>query len=51
MKDKMIVAIVGILSISAIVCTCVLSGIDGTLVAGGVGVIGTITGYVFGKVK
>lgn len=51
MKDKFIVAMVGIGAVTAIVCTCIVCGINGTIVAGGIGIIGTITGYVFGKVK
>lgn len=49
MQGKFIVAIVGLVSIASIVVACIVRGIDGTVVAGGVGVIGTICGYCFGK--
>lgn len=47
----MVVAITGILAVTTIVCVCILTGINGTVVASGTGIIGTIMGYVFGKVK
>ena len=51
MEDRMIVAIVGIIGIVAIIVACIFNGINGTIIAGGCGLIGTIVGYVFGKVK
>ena len=48
MKDKTIVALFGIGAITAIVITCAYKNIDGTIIAGGRGIIGTIIGYCFG---
>lgn len=49
MKPKFIVAIVGIATIGAIIVACILKGIDGTVVAAGCGMIGSIVGFAFGK--
>lgn len=49
MKGKFIVAIAAIIGVTSIVTACVFNGIDGVIAASGVGVIGTITGYAFGK--
>jgi len=51
LKDKTVVAIVGIGGITTIVVACIFNNIDGTIIASGCGIIGTIVGYVFGKVK
>jgi len=51
MEDKHIVAVAGILSIAGIVVACIFNGLNGTIIAGGCGIIGTIVGYCFGKVK
>ena len=51
MQDRTIVAIFGISTIGAIIIACVYKNIDGTIIAGGCGIIGTIVGYCFGKVK
>jgi len=50
LKDKNIVAIVGIGGITTIVTACIFNNIDGTIIASGCGIIGTIVGYCFGKV-
>lgn len=49
MKDKAIVAVVGIASVTAIGCVCIATGQDGAIVGTVTGIIGTIIGYVFGK--
>ena len=49
MKDKFIIALVGIVCITAIVVTCVAKGIDGVVIASGCGLIGTLVGYCFGQ--
>jgi len=51
MEDKFKVAIFGIGSVSAIVITCIFNGVDGIVVGAGVGIIGSIVGYCFGRKK
>lgn len=48
MKDKMIVAMVGIVSIAMIETACIIRGIDGAIAIAVVGVIASIVGYAFG---
>lgn len=49
MEDKHIVAVTGLLCVTAIGCVCVAMGMDGALVGTLCTLVGTITGYVFGK--
>lgn len=49
MKGKFIVALVGIIAVTSIVTVCIFNGIDGYIVASGIGAIGTLVGYCFGK--
>lgn len=51
MESRFVVALFGIGCITTIVVTCVVKGIDGTIVAGGCAAIGTIVGYCFNKMK
>ena len=48
MEDKMIVAMVGIVSVSMIETACIITGVDGAIAIGVVGVIASIVGYAFG---
>jgi len=49
--SKYHIALAGIFAITTIVCCCIIKGIDGTIIAGGCGIVGTIVGYCFAKEK
>ena len=49
MKGKFIVALAAIIGVTSIVTALIFNGKDTYLAATGVGVIGTIAGYAFGK--
>ena len=48
MDDKTIVAIWGLICVSAPLCIALIMGLNGTLLAVCIGAICTIVGYVFG---
>lgn len=51
MEDRYLVAIVGLVCLTVIVCTAISHGINGVLISSTAGIIGTIVGYCFGVVK
>jgi hypothetical protein len=48
---KCLVLVAGIAGVTVIECYAISRGIDGTALAGSMGAIGLIAGYVFGKKK
>jgi hypothetical protein len=50
-KEEAIVCSIAVCCLTAISVTALLRGIDGTIIAGISGVIGTIIGYIFGKTR
>jgi len=51
MEDKTALAITGVLTLGAICISCIFRNIDGTIIAGVAGIIGTVIGYAFGVKK
>ena len=51
MKDKFIVALIGVICITSITIACIVTGIDGVIVGSAIGAIGTIIGGIFGYLK
>lgn len=49
--NKFHIALTGILCIAGIVVACIIKGIDGTIIASGCAIIGTLVGYCFKEVK
>lgn len=48
MEDQSIAVCVGIVMVGLILCFALYQGVDGTLLATGLTIIGTMIGYMFG---
>lgn len=48
MNDKTIIALVGLICLTALACMALYMGINGVLLASITTIIGTIAGYAFG---
>ena len=48
---KYIVALVGVICVTAVLCMALYKGIDGTLLSGGLAILGGIVGYCFKAVN
>ena len=51
MKDRFIIALTGVICITAITVSCIVTGIDGVVVGSAIGAIGAIIGGIFGYMK